>query len=716
MHQVLPVREHATVIGLIGNPNVGKTALFNALTGHQRHVANYPGVTVDIAKGLVRSPRAGLMELLDLPGTYSLSALSPDEMIVTDVLTGRAAEHARPECILIVLDATNLRRNLYLLSQVLEFGLPIVVAVNMIDLAAHRGLTIDCARLSANLGLPVVPIVATQAYSITPLLEAIDDVRRSTRPQQPNRPPLPLAIHDATRTFAPNLHPAERLRVLLDAEGYAEQRFLEETGDLKALTAARESIAHAGIHSSKVLVEARYAWADEILAGVEQRAAKQSRSWTARLDAILTHPVGGYAILAAVLFIVFQSIFAWAGPFMERIDLVFTWLAAQAAAALPAGVFRSLVADGIIAGVGGVLVFLPQIMILFGLITLLEECGYLARAAYLLDRPMRVVGLSGRSFVPILSGFACAIPAIMAARTIPNFRERFVTIMITPLMSCSARLPVYALIIGAFIPATTYAGGWINLQGLVLLGMYLVGFLAAAPAAWVLHLATQRGPTASFLLELPSYKRPRLKSVFRRMGVAGREFVVKAGTIILLVNLIVWALAYFPHDAAIETPIAAQAAAESWDDAQLESTIEGAHLRNSYLGRLGRAIEPAIAPLDWDWRIGVGVLASFPAREVIVATLGTLFNLGADVDESSPTLMGALANAETPDGAAVFTIPVALSVMVFFALCAQCNATLVVIGRELKSWKWPVISFVGMTAMAFIGAWLTKVIAGALLT
>ncbi|RMF73337.1 MAG: ferrous iron transporter B, partial [Planctomycetota bacterium] len=370
----------------------------------------------------------------------------------------------------------------------------------------------------------------------------------------------------------------------------------------------------------------------------------------------------------------------------------------------------------VIAGVGGVLVFLPQIMILFGLIAILEDCGYMARAAYMMDRLMRGLGLSGRAFIPLLSAFACAVPAIMGARAISDRRERFVTILIAPFMSCSARLPVYTLIIGAFVPATSYFGGWLGLQGLVMLGMYLVGVIVAIPVAWLLKTTAFAGPQPPFFIELPTYKRPRVRAVLQRMLFAGHHFLMRAGTVILCVNLLVWALAYFPHTSQTAARVEAQAAAEGWDDSRVESELAGAYLRDSYLGRIGRTIEPAIRPIGWDWKIGMAVAASFPAREVVIATLGTIYNLGSDVDEASLPLQQKLKDARWEhSGEPIFTLPVALSLMVFFALCAQCSSTLVVIGRETRSWVWPIVSFVGMTTLAYLGAWATMRIAAALL-
>lgn len=653
-------------VALVGNPNTGKTSLFNALTGFRRHVANYPGVTVEVARGPVRNPNVRI-ELLDLPGTYSLAAVSPDEQLVTDVLSGRHPHQPQPDAILAIVDASNLRRNLYLVSQLVEFGLPIIVAVNMIDIARSRGIEVDCDKLSERLGSPVIPVIATREATAKPLMVALERAAELTPPLQAGAAP---ATGGAGGT----------------SPGAAEAD-----------------------------IQARYAWIAQLLDGAVTRSDRPIVTSSERLDRVLTHRVFGVLILAVVLFCVFQSIFRLATPFMDLIDSGFGLLGDLVSSWLPAGALRSLVVDGVIAGVGGVLVFLPQIVILFAVIAILEDCGYLARAAYMMDRLMRGLGLTGRAFIPLLSSFACAVPAIMGTRTIADRRERFTTILLAPFMSCSARLPVYVLFISAFVPAKPIAGGWIGLQGLVMFAMYLVGVVVVIPFAWLLRRTAFRGPTSGFVLELPTYKAPRPRAVLQRMVSAGTRFVVRAGTIILAVNLVVWALGYFPHSAATEARVASQAQAHGWDDARFESELAGAYLRDSYLGTTGRWIEPVVRPIGWDWRIGMATLASFPAREVVIATLGTIYNLGSDESEDSRSLQQALVAARWPDtGRPVFTLPVALSVMVFFALCAQCTATLVTIGRETGSWAWPLASFSFMTGTAYVAAWATAHIAASL--
>lgn len=712
--------QRAALVALVGNPNTGKTSLFNALTGYNRHVANYPGVTVELARG----PLAGAarrIELIDLPGTYSLAALSPDEMLVNDALAGRLAHLERPDLILAIVDASNLLRNLYLFSQLRELGIPLVLAVNMFDVAQARGIEIDCELLARRLGVEVVPVVATRVETTRPLAAALDRALAGAGAAagSASQAGFPDAFQSAIREMAAllprEMRPSEAIRVLLDENGLAERRFVEFGGSRSALDAVRGTLKAAGVEGQRVEVQARYAWVARTLDGVLRRADRPPVTKSDRIDRILTHKLTGGIILAAVLFTVFQAIFTWAAPLMNWIDSGFGALADWIGPLLPEGVVRSLVVDGVIAGVGGVLTFLPQIMILFGFIAILEDCGYLARAAYMMDLLMRGLGLSGRAFIPLLSAFACAVPAIMGTRTIADRRERFVTILLAPFMSCSARLPVYVLMISAFVPDRALLGGWISLQALVMLGIYLVGVVTAVPLAWLLRFTAFRGAASAFVLELPSYRVPHPRAVWQRMYFAGRSFVVRAGTIILVVNLVVWALGYFPRSEATRAAVARTAAAEQWSDERFEAELAGAYLRDSYLGRFGHAIEPAVAPIGWDWRIAMATLASFPAREVIIATLGTIYNLGsAAADERSAPLRDAIRAATWPDGRPVFDLPVALSIMVFFALCAQCASTLVVMGRETGTWLWPLASFVTMTTLAYVAALGTSAVARAL--
>lgn len=711
---IVPTDRSTLTVALVGNPNAGKTTLFNALTGYHRHVANYPGVTVDVADGPLRGALRSV-ELLDLPGTYSLAAVSPDEMVVCRALHGRLPSRKSPDAILAIVDASNLPRNLYLVSQLLELDRPLVVALNMMDVARRRGFEIDAEKLSSALGVPVIPIVATDAATLPPLVRALEaSIERGSHGA---RAPLPAALWEEAQRLAETggaaLAAPEALRALMDFEGASSRQYAELGGDPAILEAARARLVAVGIDGAPAEIRARYAWIHEIVGRVLTRGVRQDNSVAARLDRWLTHRLLGAAVLFLVLGLVFQAVFSWARPLMWLIDeKLIGSFKGWVAGAMPEGMLNSLIVDGVIGGVGGVLVFLPQIAILFALIAILEDCGYMARAAFMMDRLMGLLGLSGRAFIPLLSSFACAVPAIMGTRVISDRRERLVTILIAPFMSCSARLPVYVLLISSFVPAREYWGGVLNLQGLVMFAMYLVGVVVAIPIAWLLKRTALRGPRSTFVLELPSYKVPRLRAIWQRVAFASRGFLVRAGTVILGVSVVVWALAYFPHAPAVGAAAQAAASAAGVPDDEITRAVDGAYLRDSYLGRAGRWIEPVIKPIGWDWRIGMAVVASFPAREVVIATLGTIFNLGGDVDENNQGLRAALAGATWPEtGKPLFTLPVALSLMVFFALCAQCASTLAVIGRETGSWIWPVLSFVGMTVIAYAAALGTESLA-----
>jgi ferrous iron transport protein B len=723
-------------IALVGNPNTGKSTLFNALAGVRQRVGNYPGVTVEKKTGhLIHAGQR--LELVDLPGTYSLAPRSPDEMVAVDVLLGRRKDSHAPDAVLCIVDASNLERNLYLVSQVLEMGLPTVIALNMIDIAADRGMAIDVARLRERLGVPVIELQANRRRGIEELKQALALAaeRHGKAPASPFPQEFRQEVAKLEALFAADdgaRKPLPRYlveRLLLDTGGYLEGLLGGDATLHSELLSARQRLAQAGAPVPAIEAMSRYSWVSQVLDGVVTRPSERRITLTDRIDRVLTHKVGGTLVFALLMAAVFQTIFVWAdmGP-MTWINDTFAWLGGQVEAAMAEGPLRSLLVDGVIAGVGGVVIFLPQILILFFFMAILEDCGYMARAAYLMDKLMVRVGLSGKSFIPLLSSFACAIPGVMATRVIENRRDRLTTILVAPLMSCSARLPVYTILIAAFIPDRTWLGGLLQLKGLTLFSMYLVGIVAAVGVAWLLKKTLLKGPTPPFVMELPTYKMPSPGNVLYRMLERGWAFVYRAGTLILLVSIVVWATLYYPHDRqAAEADLVQQrrtlvalldepgTSAERADYlrselAHLETDegLDGAYQRQSYLGRAGRLIEPAVRPLGWDWRIGSAAIASFPAREVVVATLGIIYNLGGEVDESSPDLQQALQNA-TWEGThqPVFNIPVALSIMVFFALCAQCASTLVIIKRETNSWRWPAFTFAYMTTLAYVAALAT---------
>lgn len=734
-------RAHPT-IALVGNPNTGKTTLFNALSGLNQRVGNYPGVTVETKKGRFRH-NGQTFDVIDLPGTYSLAARSPDEMVAVELLLGQKAEEPAPDAVVVIVDAANLERNFYLMTQVQELGIPVIVALNMIDVAQAQGTRIDAADLSHKLGLLVVPLQANKRKGIDELKEAV--ARTIANPAAQHGVPFPESFEKEVRDVAALLGegtpPFLARRLLLDVGGYTEQIFAERCGArvLEDVRAARKRLAEAGCAIPAIEARTRYGWIRQATAGCLTRPEQRPMTWTDRLDRSLTHRVWGTLTFAALMFVVFQAIYTWAGPLMDLIGTGQETLGEAVSAGLDAGPLRSLIVDGIINGVGSVVVFVPQIFILFAFIAVLEDCGYMARAAFLMDRIMARAGLNGKSFIPMLSSVACAVPGIMAARVIENRRDRLATIMVAPLMSCSARLPVYMLLIGAFLGGDAYPF-W--LPGVTLFAMYLIGIVAAPLVALALKRTVLRGPTPVFVMEMPLYKTPSLRLVLRRSIEASWLFIRRAGTLIFASMIVVWALLYFPATAsdgtnydlertqlqerraaldeeieALKEHLPAQPELqERIDDTQAQAEELDAQInelsarwsRQSWLGRAGQWLEPVVRPLGWDWRIGMAALASFPAREVMVGTLGLIFSEGeGDAgDEEFRAALGDRLRGATWDDSdrPLFNVPVALSIMVFFALCCQCVSTLAVIKRETNSWGWPVFTFVYMTALAYLGA------------
>jgi ferrous iron transport protein B len=712
-------------VALVGNPNTGKTTLFNALSGLRQRVGNYPGVTVETKKG--QTTCAGRpFEIIDLPGTYSLAPRSPDEMLAVDVLLGRQAGESRPDVVVAIADASNLERNLYLTTQVLELGVPVVLALNMIDVAQGLGISLDAERLSSQLGVPVVPIQANRG-------KGLDQLRKAIANAAPGLPPSHFAsfpdefereVFALQEAAGGDMPPYLARRLLLDVGGYTEQRLIARRGEQvqHLVRDARARLAAVGCAIRAVEAHSRYGWIRHVTAGCVERPSKRPITWTDRLDRILTHRVWGIVLFLLVMAIVFQAIFTWARPLMKVLGDGKDGLANLVRDHLLPGPFTSLLADGVIEGVGSIVIFLPQILILFCFIAILEDCGYMARAAFLMDKVMSRCGLSGKSFIPMLSSVACAVPGIMATRVIEDRRDRLTTILVAPLMSCSARLPVYILLIGAFL-----SGGPAWVPGFVMFALYALGIVVAPLVALVLKRTLLRGQTPVFVMEMPPYKRPSVRLVLRRMFDSGWAFLRRAGTFILMSMILVWALLYYPsaHPEGGTYPerIAAEEAkieAAGQDGESREEIQERANnlraewTRQSALGRMGLALEPAVRPLGWDWRIGVAALASFPAREVVVGTLGIVFRVGkADSEEirasdnPGDTDLGKALQAAHWEGdpsRKLFTVPVALSVLVFFALCCQCASTLAVIRRETRSWRWPVFTFTYMTVLAYLGA------------
>ncbi|HEY7312411.1 MAG TPA: ferrous iron transport protein B [Gemmataceae bacterium] len=717
---------------LVGNPNTGKTTLFNALSGLRQRVGNYPGVTVETKKGEMHCGGRSF-DLIDLPGTYSLAPRSPDEMVAVDVVLGQQKGVARPDVVVSIVDAGNLERNLYLTTQALELGVPVVVALNMIDVAASQGIRIDTERLGKQLGVPVVPIQANKKKGLDRLREAI--ALAATNGPPPRRTPFPEAfereVEELRQTIGVDVPVFLVRRLVLDVGGWTEQRLATRFGeDIRVqVRGVRERLAQAGCPVPAVEARARYAWIREVTAGCIQRPAQRPVTWTDRIDRVLTHRIGGTLIFLVLMFVVFQAIFTGAKPLMKGISDGKDALADLLRDHLPPGPLTNLLLDGVLEGVGAVVVFLPQILILFAFIAVLEDCGYMARAAFLMDKLMSRCGLSGKSFIPMLSSIACAVPGIMATRVIENRRDRLATILVAPLMSCSARLPVYILLIGAFLSGPGFPW-W--LPGVVMFSMYAIGLVLAPLVALLLKRTLLRGETPVFVMEMPLYKLPSLRLVLRRMFDSGWAFLRRAGTLILASMVLVWALLYFPRDegtdgmtydfhvATLQADLRQLKENEIENKDEIESQeqeinrVTAEWKRQSWLGRMGKAIEPAVRPLGWDWKIGVAALASFPAREVVIGALGIIYSEGEQdtdaireaKDVSELPLAQKLKDAKWDDDPTrpVFTIPAVLSLLVFFALCCQCASTLAVIKRETGSWRWPAFTFAYMTALAYVGA------------
>ena len=658
---VIHVHRGGPLVALVGNPNCGKTALFNLLTGSRQKVANYAGVTVERKEGKLVTPAGKALRMLDLPGAYSLHPRSPDERVTCDVLYGRAIGEKRPDLVVCVVDATNLRRNLRLVLAVKRLGLPCVVALNMADLAARRGVVVDPLALAEQLGVPVVPTIGVERDGADLLRTLLDDTRCWQR----------TTHHGATVPGG--------LGVDASAGG-DDGAHGSRGGDGAALApGGHDGHGTSGTMSAPEPAGAIRADHDEVHA-ILQRLGLDTlvpHTMSDHIDRVVLHPVVGPLLLAAVLFLVFQAVFSWAAAPMDLIKSATEWLGGSVGAALPEGWLRSLLVNGVIAGAGGVLVFLPQIVILFFFILVLEESGYLPRAAFLLDRLMGGVGLSGRSFIPLLSSFACAIPGIMAARTIADPRDRLVTIMIAPLMTCSARLPVYALLIGAFIPARHVAGG-LELQGLVLFGLYIAGIVGALMVAWVLARFTARGQVRSLMMELPSYHRPRLRNIAIGLGQRVEIFLRRVGGIILMLTIALWFLASFPAP-----PLGAT----------------GAAIEYSVAGTLGRALAVVFEPIGFNWQISIALVPGMAAREVAVSSLATVYALSASGSDTAQALMPLIAQS--------WSLATALSLLAWFVFAPQCLSTLATVKRETGGWTMPLAMAGYLFALAYAAAFIT---------
>lgn len=712
----------ATLVALTGNPNCGKTTLFNALTGLRAKVGNYAGVTVERKEGrmLGTAPPTAVM-ILDLPGTYSLSPQSLDEQISRDILFNRLSEVSAPSLVVVVVDASNLERNLYYATQVIELGYPTIVALNMIDVAEGQGHHIDSEALGAELGVPVVPIMANVGKGIPELRELIlNRTPRKTTKAGAAFCDLPPAAEREVGNLekaldghrSPVSRRAEALLILGDPR-LSENSY--PSGTREAVQAARQRLEKEGCDWASVSIEGRYARVGEIARNVVVDQGGQGEPFSDKLDRILTHKFWGLLVFVVIMAVMFQSIFTLARIPMDWIDAGVKALGSAVGGMMGPGDLRSLLVDGVIAGVGAVVVFLPQICLLFLFIGFLEDTGYMARAAFLMDRLMSKVGLHGKSFIPMLSSFACAIPGIMATRTIETPKDRLATILVAPLMSCSARLPVYTLLIAACIPDKRIFGFW-KLQGLTMLSMYLLGIVVALLMAWLLKKTLLKGEPPLLIMELPPYKRPVLKVALRHMWDRSRLFLRRAGTVILGINIVLWFLASYPKHADVEQNFSKQRQVVTGDASEKDEALKkideeeaGENLRRSFAGMTGRALEPVIRPLGFDWKIGIGLVASFAAREVFNSTMSTVYNVaeGEDKEATVKTLAQTLREQKRPTGERLYTPLLGVTLMVFYVFALQCVSTVAVVRRETNSWRWPIFQWLYMGALAWTFAFIT---------
>ncbi|MFN4006269.1 MAG: ferrous iron transport protein B [Chitinophagaceae bacterium] len=693
-------------IALVGNPNSGKSSLFNVLTGLNQKVGNFPGVTVDKKTGITKLDADTTVNLIDLPGTYSLYPRRADEWVAYKVLM-QVDGAIKPDVVLLVADASNLKRNLLFCSQIIDLKYPVVVALTMMDLARTKGIDIDIPELERELGVPVVPINPRKEKGIAQLKKTL--LAKTKNLHAPptyqfiqNQELAPEAIAKV-RALYPELTNYAAIHYLIHHEQFPltakEQQAIEQI-EIETLFNPTKTQANEIVQ--------RYARIRQIMQqAVVEPDPLQKKLFTEKLDNILLHRIWGYVILLGTLFLLFQSIFWLASYPMDAIEAGFSWLGGWLANHLPQGWWSDLIINGLVAGLSGILVFVPQIMILFGLITLLEDTGYMARISFLSDKLMRKVGLNGKSVMPMISGFACAVPAIMSARAIENRKERLLTIMVTPLLSCSARLPVFTILIALVVPDHYYMG-WLSLQGLVMMGLYLLGVVMALLVSLVLKLLINIQEKSFFILELPTYRSPRWKNAGITMVEKAKIFVTDAGKIIMLISLLIWFLSNYGPSGKIDAVNAKYEAAIATAQSDslklnLEKAWQTEKLQFSYAGVIGRTIEPSIAPLGFDWKIGIALVTSFAAREVFVGTMATLYSVDEAEDASLREKMQAAVRA---DGTPVYNIATALSLMVFYVLAMQCMSTLAVVKRETKSWKWPTIQLIYMTVLAYGMSWI----------
>ena len=696
-------------VALVGNPNTGKSTLFNVLTGLNQKIGNFPGVTVDKKVGYCQLPDGRRAEIIDLPGTYSIYPKSQDESIVFSVLADKSNPHT-PDLVVVILDASNLKRNLLLYLQVADLKIPVIIALNMMDLAKKADITIDVDLFAKKLGVPVVPISARKVDGITPLKDAISFANKIALQEDSIdvasiAPQLVESIGRELNIDNPYLalqlaHQHETLTFLTPTQSERVEELEKEFSFNSQKAQGAETIA-------------RYSFINDLLYDtVKKPVTAHDETVSNKIDKVLTHKIFGFIIFFAVLMFMFQAIFSWSAFPMALIADAFVWVQDSLHHVLPVGPLTSLLVDGVIAGLSGVMVFIPQIAILFAFISILEDTGYMSRVTFMMDKLMRKVGLNGKSVVPLIGGFACAVPSIMSTRTIENWKDRMITILVTPLVTCSARLPVYTLLIALVVPNRNV--WWVfNLQGLALTGMYIFSLISAIVVAWVFKVILKGKERGYFIMELPVYRMPRWNNVFYSMYERSKSFVFQAGKVIIAVSVILWVMAsYGPGDRfeKIDQHFSAPQYTKTMKPDDLDRAIASAKLENSYAGVLGHVIEPVIRPLGFDWKIGIALITSFAAREVFVGTMATIYSVNGSAEkmESVYQKMHEAKNPKT--GQPVFTLAVAFSLMMFYAFAMQCASTVAVVYRETKNWRWPAIQFAYMTVLAYVASFIAYVV------
>jgi ferrous iron transport protein B len=689
-------------IALLGNPNCGKSSLFNQLTGLNQKVGNFPGVTVEKRFGACQLGNGNKLQIIDLPGTYSLYPKSIDEQVVFECLTDKNNPDY-PDLAIIIIDASNIKRNLLLFTQVVDLGIPVLLVLNMLDVATNRGQRVSPTAIAKYFDVPTISLNARTGQGVDLLKKAIredqfdhaDQIFSASNFERQLEAEIKERFHVASDYVAHLLLIQHQIFPGLSDQ---DRHFVKELVRIKKF--------NPELSQSKEIIS-RYKTIDKAIKQAVVYNLDENKNLTEKLDKVFTHKIFGYLIFFVILFLIFQSIFAWAEGPMDLIDLSFSQLGIRLKSMLPGGIMTDLLTEGVIPGIGGVVIFIPQIALLFGFIAILEETGYMSRVVFLMDKIMRPFGLNGKSVVPLISGWACAIPAIMATRTIDNWKERLITIFVTPFMSCSARLPVYTILIALVVPDELVLG-FLNLQGLALMFMYFLGFAMSVVSAWAINLIVKIKDKSYFVMELPLYKFPRWKNVGYTIYDKSKAFTLEAGKIILAISIILWVAASFGPGDKIKN--AAQYVAESYDIKEIgeeafKTKIDAFKLENSFAGIFGKALEPAIRPLGFDWKIGIALVTSFAAREVFVGTMATIYSIGSEDESTIKSRMRAEINPHT--GGPMYTPAVAFSLMIFYAFAMQCMSTLAIVKKETNSWKWPLLQLVFMTAVAYISSLLT---------